>query len=102
MPQNIEKLSTRAITLLQTSPQSKVCTQIYGPPKLWESQFWEFQDSHLGVSRQNDIWVLVPWPSTKNTKGEGGGFSQVRAMVSLVSSCLLVVRPCTKGVLVTH
>jgi hypothetical protein len=25
---------------------------------------WEFRDSHLG---QNDIWVLVPWPSTKYT-----------------------------------
>jgi hypothetical protein len=23
----------------KTSPQSKVCTQSYGPPKLWESQF---------------------------------------------------------------
>jgi len=27
--------------------------------KLWES--------HLGVSGQNDIWVLTPWPSTNNT-----------------------------------
>ncbi len=25
------------------------------------TQFWEFQDSHLGVLGQNDIWVLVPW-----------------------------------------
>jgi len=31
-------------------------------------------------------------------KGEGGGFPQVRAMVSLVSSSLLVVRPSTKNV----
>jgi hypothetical protein len=29
-------------------------------------------------------------------KGEGGGFPQVRAVVSLVSMFLLVVRPCTK------
>ncbi len=36
-------------------------------PKLRESQPWEFQDSHLGVSGQNDIWVLVPWPCTKYT-----------------------------------
>ncbi len=29
-------------------------------------------------------------------KGEGGGFPQVQAMVSLVSMCLPVARPCTK------
>ncbi len=32
-------------------------------------------------------------------KGEGGGFLQVQAVVSLVSPCLLVVRSCTKSVL---
>jgi hypothetical protein len=39
----------------------------YGPPKLWESQLWEFWDSHLGVSGQNDIWALILWPGTKYT-----------------------------------
>jgi hypothetical protein len=29
-------------------------------------------------------------------KGEGGGFPQVQVVVSLVSPCLLVARPCTK------
>jgi hypothetical protein len=29
-------------------------------------------------------------------KGEGGGFPQVRVVVSLVSLCLLLTRPCTK------
>jgi hypothetical protein len=29
--------------------------------------FWEFWDSHLGVSGQNDIWVLVPWSGIENT-----------------------------------
>jgi hypothetical protein len=33
--------------------------QSYRPPKLRESQLWEFQDFHLGIPRQNDIWVLV-------------------------------------------
>jgi len=41
--------------------------QNYGPPKLQESQLWEFWGSHLGVSGQNDIWVLVSWPGTKYT-----------------------------------
>jgi hypothetical protein len=58
---------TRATTLLQTSFESEVCTQSYGPPKSLESQLWEFRDSHLGVLGQNDVWVLVPWLGTKYT-----------------------------------
>jgi hypothetical protein len=58
---------TRATTLFQTSLQSEVFTQSYKPPKLRESQFQEFWDSHLGVSGQNDIWVLAPWLGTENT-----------------------------------
>jgi hypothetical protein len=67
VPHTIGMFSTRVITLLQTSFQSEVYTQNYGPPKSWESQLWEFRDSHLGVLGQNDIWVLVPWPGTKYT-----------------------------------
>jgi hypothetical protein len=54
---------------------------------------------------QKDNWVLVLWPCTKYTiyyKGEGGGFPQVRAVVSFVSLCLPVTRLCTKGALITH
>jgi hypothetical protein len=61
----IEKLSTRVITLFQTSFQSKVYTQSYGGLKLQKSQLWEFRDSHFGVLGQNAIWVLVPWRGTK-------------------------------------
>jgi hypothetical protein len=35
-------------------------------------------------------------------KGEGDGFPQVRAVVNLMSLCLLVARSCTKGVPTTH
>jgi hypothetical protein len=35
-------------------------------------------------------------------KGEGGGFPQVRAMVSLVSPCLFVVHSCTKSAPAMH
>jgi hypothetical protein len=38
----------------------------------------------------------------KDYKGEGGGFPQVRALVSLMSPCLPMVRPCTKSVLILH
>jgi hypothetical protein len=35
-------------------------------------------------------------------KGEGGGFPQVRAVVSFVNSCLPVACPCIKGVPIMH
>jgi hypothetical protein len=50
---------------LKPSYQLEVGREIYGPPKLRESQVWEFRDSHLGVPRQNAIWM---WPSWKGTK----------------------------------
>jgi hypothetical protein len=85
----------RAITFLYTLHQSEVYTKSYGPQKLRESQLWEFQDSHLGV--------LGLWLGIENTiKGEDGGFPQVWAMVSLVSSCLHVAHPCTKSVPAMH
>jgi hypothetical protein len=61
----IEKLLTSAIILLKTSSQSEVCTQSYGAPKWQESQFWQFQDPHLGVLRQNVIWMWASWRGTK-------------------------------------
>ncbi len=64
VPHTIGNLSTRDNTLLQTSPQSEVCTRSYGPPKSWEFQFRKFQ---LGVLGQNDIWVQAPWLGTNNT-----------------------------------
>jgi hypothetical protein len=35
-------------------------------------------------------------------KGEGGGFPQLRAMVSLVNPCMPMVRSCTKTALTMH
>jgi len=35
-------------------------------------------------------------------KGEGGGFPQVRVVVSFVSLWFPVARPCTKGVPTAH
>jgi hypothetical protein len=47
--------------------QSEVYTQSYGAPKLRKSQLWEFWDSHLGVPRQNVIWMWALWRGTKYT-----------------------------------
>jgi len=49
VPHIVGKLSTRATTLLQTTPQSEVCLQSYGAPKLRESQLAGFRDSHSRI-----------------------------------------------------
>jgi hypothetical protein len=62
---------------------------IVGVPT-WES--WE--KWHLGVA---------PMVSHKEYyKGEGGGFPQVQAMVSLMSPCVHMVHLCTKNASITH
>jgi len=76
--------------LLQTSSQLEVCTQNYGARKSRESQPWRFRDSHLGVARQKTIWMWASWRGAEYTiRGEGGGFPQVRAVVSLMCPCCL-------------
>jgi hypothetical protein len=50
-------------------------------------------------------WHLGVGPMAKHReyyKGESGGFPQIRAVMSLVSLCLLVVRLCTKNVPTMH
>ncbi len=96
MRHTIGKLSTRATILLYTTPRSKVCSQSYGAPKLQESQLARFWDSHLGVLGQKshlDVSPVERW--SVYYKGEGGGFPQVRAVVSLVCPCCpwLVLAP---------
>jgi hypothetical protein len=72
------QVMARDTTLLLTLFQSKVCTQSYEPPKLQESQLWEFQDSHLGVPRQKCHLGVGPMAKHKVCyKGKGGGFPQV-------------------------
>jgi len=90
------KLSTRATTLLQTASRSEVCSQSYGVPKSRESQLAQFRDSHSGVpGEKNHLDVGSMASHRVYYKGEGGGFPQVRAMVSLVRSCCpwLVLAP---------
>jgi hypothetical protein len=85
----VGKLLMKATTLLQTSFPSEVCTQSYGAPKSRESQPWQFRDSHLDVGHLD----VGPVGNHKiYYKGKGGGFPQVRVMVSLVClSCLWLV-----------
>jgi len=50
----------------------------------------------LGISKQNDMWVLAPRPSTKNIIREKVVDPLIKAMVSFVNLCSFVVRPCTE------
>jgi len=55
--------------------------------------------SRLPFGNPGTVWHLGASPMAKHKvyyKGEGGGFPQVQAMVSLVNSWLRVARPCTK------
>ncbi len=96
VPHIVGKLSTRATTLLQTAPQSEVYSQSYRAPKLQESQLVGFRDSHSGVpGEKSHLDVSSMASHIVYYKGEGGGFPQVRAMVSLVCPCCswLVLAP---------
>jgi hypothetical protein len=98
----VSKLSTRATTLLQTSLQSEVYKRSYAPTKSQESQLWEFRDSHENLGTKTHLDVALVEMRKVYYKGEGGGFPQVWAVVSLVNSRLLVVRPSTKSVPTMH
>jgi hypothetical protein len=72
----------------------------YRPPKSRKSQLCEFRDSHLGHLGAGPMAKYRIY--TIYYKGEGGGFPQVRAVVSLVSLNLPVACPNTKNALVMH
>jgi hypothetical protein len=76
VPHIVGKLLTRATTLLQTALRSEVCSQSYGAPESRESR------------ERKAIWMWAPWRGAEYTiRGEGGGFPQVLAVVSLVCPC---------------
>jgi hypothetical protein len=84
----IKKILTRATTLLSIAPRSEVCLQSYGAPKLRQSQLAQFRDSHTGVPGEKSHLDVGPVKRSKvYYKGEGGGFPQVRAVVSCVCMC---------------
>jgi hypothetical protein len=105
VPYIIGKISTRATTLCETSFQSKVYTKSYGPSKWQESQFQkfkEFQDSQFRCPKKNDIGSALMANHKEYFKGKGGGFLQVWAVISLMSSCMFVIHPCNKSALTVH
>ncbi len=91
----VGKLSTRTTTLLQMASRSEVCSQSYGAPKSRESHLARFRDSHLGPGKNSHLDVASVESCRVYYKGEGGGFPQVRAVVSLMCPCCpwLVLAP---------
>jgi len=88
VPHIVGKLSTRSTTLLEIALRSKVCSQSYEAPKLQESRLAGFRDSHLGVPEEKSHLDVGPVERSRiYYEGEGGGFPQVRAMVSLMCPC---------------
>jgi hypothetical protein len=90
MPHTIEKLLMRVTTL------------IGGPhTKLWASKIVGVRKVEvLGQKRHLSVGLVVM--HRVYYKGEGGGFPQVWAVLSLMSLCSLVVRLCTKSVSAMH
>jgi len=76
--------------------------------KLWASKVAGVlisEISRLQLGSPGTKWHLGVGPMAMHReyyKGEGGGFSQVWVVVSLVSPCLLMACPCTKNALITH
>jgi len=96
MRHTIGKLSMRTITLLETASWFEVCSPGYGAPKSRESQPAQFWDSRSGVSgEKSHLDVGCVASHRVYYKGEGGGFPQVWAVVSLVCPCYpwLVLAP---------
>jgi len=76
--------------------------------KLWASKVARVLISGiLGLQLESlgTKWHLGVGPMSRHKeyyKGEGGGFPQVQVVVSLMSLCLPVVRPCIESALTTH
>jgi hypothetical protein len=98
----VEKLSTRATTLLQTTFRSEVCSQSYGAPKSRESQLGRFRDSHLGVSGQKAIWMWAPWRGVEYTIRGKVVASPKSGPWWVLCVCVVVACPSTKSAPTTH
>jgi len=101
----VEKLSTRATNLLHTALRFEVYSQSYGAPKSQESPLAQFRDFRSGVPGEKSHLDVGPVERCKvYYKGEGGGFPQVRAMVSFVCLCCpwLILAPKVLQLCINH
>jgi hypothetical protein len=76
--------------------------KVMGPQSRGSPNFGNFQ---IPIWSPGTKWHLGPSPVATHKvyyKGEGGGFPQVQAVVSLVSPCLPMAQPCTKSAPIMH
>ncbi len=105
VPHTVEKLSTRATTLFETTPWFEVWSQSYGAPKSRESWMARFRDSLSGVPGEKSHLDVGPMERCRvYYKGEGGGFPQVQAVVSFVCLCCpwLILAPKVQQLCTNH
>jgi len=76
--------------------------KVMGPQSCRSPNFGNFETPTLSLETKCHLDVGLVAMHRVYYKGEGGGFPQVWAVVSLVSPCLPVTHLCTKGVIVTH
>jgi hypothetical protein len=103
MQHTVEKISTRATTLLLTSSQSGVYTQNYGGPKV--ARVPTLGISGVPFGRPGTKCHLDAGLVTNHKvyyKGESGGFPQVQIVVSLVSPNLPMAHINIKSVQIMH
>jgi hypothetical protein len=75
----------------------------YGLSKSQKSPFWKFRDSQVGsLETKLHLGAGPVAMHKKYYKWEGGGFPQVRAVMSLMNLCLPMVCPCTKSAPTMH
>jgi len=87
----------RAITLLQTSSQSEVCTQSRGSRNYENFEILTYESRNkmpldMGLVEKHRIYY----------KGEGDGFPQVEAVMNIVNLNLPVAHANTKSVSTMH
>jgi hypothetical protein len=93
VPHTIGKISTKATTLLQAAFQSEVYHKVMGLQSPGSPCWRDFGTPVPGEKSHLDVGPVER--SKVYYKGEGGGFPQVRAVVSLVCRCCpwLVLAP---------
>jgi hypothetical protein len=79
----VGKISTRATTLLQTTPRSEMRLQSYGVPKLQESQLARFRDSHSGVPGEKSHLDVGPVERCRVNPLQGGRQQPLQSLEKL-------------------
>jgi hypothetical protein len=61
----LESSQWRLQLCFRLHPNQRLAQKSYGAPKSWESQLWQFRDSHLRILGQKTIWMWASWRGVK-------------------------------------